>query len=151
LKKLNPEDRVPDAKTIWLFRERLTERGFVKCLFDDFEIPLEEQGFKARKDQIVDARLISAPIQHNGREENAQIKRGESLERFEANRNVGRQKDVDARWAEKNGQKFYGYKDPIAIDNAYKLIRSYEVTSSEVYDSQVFYELLSENTSSEVV
>jgi transposase, IS5 family len=50
----------------------------------------------------------------------------------------------------KNGQKFYGYKDPIAIDNAYKLIRSYEVTSSEVHDSQVFYELLSENSSSNV-
>lgn len=147
---LNPEDRVPDAKTIWLFREQLTEKRLIKALFDDFEWQLEEEGFKAQKGQIVDASLVSAPIQRNSREENAQIKRGEIPQRFEANPHVKRQKDVEARWTEKNGQKYYGYKDHLVIDNEHKLIRNFEVTSAEVHDSQVFFELLSENSSKDI-
>jgi IS5 family transposase len=144
---LDPEDKVPDAKTIWLFRELLTAKGLVKALFYDFDAQLEEKGFKARKGQIVDASLISAPIQRNSREENAQIKQGETPERFDENPNVKRQKDVDARWTEKNGQSHYGYKDHVAIDNEHKLIRDFEVTSAEVHDSQVFFQLLGENSS----
>lgn len=147
---LNPENRVPDAKTLWLFREQLTEKNLIKPLFEDFDLQLEEKGFKARKGQIIDASLISAPIQRNNREENAQIKAGKTPERFEKNPNVERQKDVDARWTEKNGQRHYGYKDHVTVDVEHKLIRDYEVTSAEVHDSNVFYELLSENTSRDV-
>ncbi|MDH4276024.1 MAG: IS5 family transposase [Gammaproteobacteria bacterium] len=145
--KLNPEDRVPDAKTIWLFREQLIEQGLIKALFYAFDAQLEQKGFKAKKGQIVDASLVSAPIQRNSRDENAQIKNGETPERFKENPNVERQKDVEARWTEKNGQRHYGYKDHVAIDNAHKLIREYEVTSAQVHDSQVFLELLGDNTS----
>jgi transposase, IS5 family len=147
---LSPEERVPDAKTIWLFREHLTEKHLIKRLFEDFEWQLEEKGFKAQKGQIVDASLVSAPIQRNSREENTQIKRGEIPQRFEANPHVKRQKDVEARWTEKNGQNYDGYKDHIVIDNEHKLIRDFEITSAEVHDSQVFFELLSENTSKDV-
>lgn len=147
---LNPEDQVPDAKTFWLFREQLTGKKLIKPLFEDFNLQLEEKGFKARKGQIVDASLISTPIQRNSREENTQIKAGKTPERFKENPNLERQKDVDARWTEKNGQKYYGYKDHVSVDVEHKLIRDYEVTSAEVHDSQVFYELLSENTSKDV-
>jgi len=147
---LNPENRVPDAKTLWLFREQLTEKKLIKPLFEDFDLQLEEKGFKARKGQIVDASLISAPIQRNSREENTQIKAGKTPECFEKNPNVKRQKDVEARWTEKNGQRHYGYKDHVAVDVEHKLIRDYEVTSAEVHDSNVFYELLRENTSRDV-
>src|SRR5690606_11153821 len=37
---LMPEDRVPDAKTLWLFREQLTQRELSKVLFVDFDIQL---------------------------------------------------------------------------------------------------------------
>ena len=67
-------DRVPDAKTIWLFREQLGEAKLVKRLFKKFDRYLREQGFKARKGQIVDASIVSVPIQRNSREENNQIK-----------------------------------------------------------------------------
>lgn len=147
---LNPENRVPDAKTIWLFREQLTEKKLIKPLFDDFDLQLEEKGFKARKGQIIDASLISAPIQRNSREENAQIKEGRTPDSFEENPSVKRQKDVEARWTEKNGQKHYGYKDHIVVDVEHKLIRDYDVTSAEVHDSQVFFGLLSENSSRDV-
>jgi IS5 family transposase len=53
-----------------------------------------------------------------------------------------RQKDIDARWTEKRGEKFYGYKDHAKIDTKSKLIDTYEVTSAEVHDSQPTEKLL---------
>lgn len=147
---VNPEDKTPDAKTIWLFREQLVTQGLIEELFFDFDLQLDAKGFKARKGQIVDASFVNAPKQRNSREENAQIKEGSTPERFEANPHVGRQKDTDARWTKKNGQSYYGYKNHVSADNKHKLIRGYEVTSAEVHDSQVFYELLRDNTSKDV-
>ena len=69
--------RVPDAKTIWLFREQLTEAGLAEELFRQFETVLEESGFAAKKGQIIDASIVQAPKQRNSREENAQIKQGD--------------------------------------------------------------------------
>jgi IS5 family transposase len=147
---VNPEDKIPDAKTLWLFREQLVELQLIELLFLDFDLQLEAQGFKARKGQMVDASFVSAPKQRNSREENAQIKDGETPERVEANPHVKRQKDTDARWTKKNGQAYYGYKNHVSVDHKHKLIRGYAVTSAEVHDSQVFYDLLRDNTSKDV-
>jgi len=147
---LSPEKNIPDAKTIWLFREQLIQHDLLTELFLDFDYQLDERGYKAQKGQIIDASFVAAPKQRNTRKENDQIKNGELPERFEDNKNVKRQKDTDARWSKKNDQTYYGYKNHIAIDNKHKLIRSYEVTSAEVHDSQVFYELLTDNSSRDV-
>ena len=102
---------------------------------------------QARKGQIVDASIIDAPKQRNNREENAQIKAGETPDRFKENPNIARQKDIDARWTMKNNTTYYGYKNHICIDNEHKLIRSYDVTSASVHDSNVFHALLTTNSS----
>lgn len=138
--------RVPDAKTIWLFREQLTEAGLAEKLFDQFEGFLEGNGFAARKGQIIDASLIPAPRQRNNREENAQIKRAEvPVEWKEAKR---RQKDTDARWTKRNGTNHYGYKNHINVDAKHKLIRAYSVTDAAVHESKVFEQLLDGGNSS---
>ena len=147
---LMPKDRVPDAKTIWLFRERLTKKGIVKELFYSFEYQLQSMGLAARKGQIVDASFIEAPKQRNTRDENKDIKAGVTPESFESNPHKASQKDVDARWTKKNDEVHYGYKVHVAVDNENKLIREYEVTSAEVHDSKVFIELLTENSSADV-
>ncbi len=139
-------DTVPDAKTIWLFREQLTEAGVIEKAFQQFEAYLCEQGFTARKGQIVDASIVAVPKQRNNREENKQIKQGEIPEDWSEQKK--RQKDTDARWTKKNGQNYYGYKNHIDVDVKHKLIRSYEVTSASVHDSQVFEGLLDEDNSS---
>lgn len=133
-------ERVPDAKTIWLFREQLKEAGLVEELFKGFEQHLQSSGFVARKGQIVDASIVSVPKQRNTREENAQIKEGSKPEDW--NEPKRRQKDTDARWLKKNGKNYYGYKNHISVDVKNKLIRSYAVTDAGVHDSQVFGELL---------
>ena len=142
-------DRVPDAKTIWLFREELGKAGLVKRLFKRFDRHLWEHGFTARKGQIVDASIVSVPIQRNSREENARIKEGEAPEDWsEAKR---RQKDIHARWSARNHKHAFGYKNHISIDAKHKLIREYAVTDAAVHDSRVFGCLLDEtNTSRDV-
>jgi IS5 family transposase len=139
-------DEVPDAKTIWLYREQLIEAGVIKKAFDEFEAYLCEQGFSARKGQIVDASIVPVPKQRNSREENKRIKQGEVPEDWSEQKK--RQKDRDARWTKKNGQNYYGYKNHIDVDVKHKLIRSYEVTPASVHDSQVFEDLLDEDNSS---
>ena len=57
---LGLSDRVPDARTIWLFREKLTKTEAIKPLFERFDAALREAGYIAMGGQIVDASLISA-------------------------------------------------------------------------------------------
>ena len=87
------EDKVPDAKacpeprikygagfdsgTVWLYRERLSQAG------------------------LIDASIIAVPIQRNRRDENEQIKRGETPEAWADESAKRRQKDTDARWTKK--------------------------------------------------
>ena len=139
-------DIVPDAKTIWLFREQLDQAGLVKTLFEQFDEFLRQNGFAAQKGQIVDASIIAAPKQRNNRDENRQIKDGEIPADWSENKK--RQKDTDARWTKKSAQNHYGYKNHIDVDVKRKLIRNYEVTPASVHDSNVFEELLNENNSS---
>ncbi len=141
--------KVPDAKTIWLFREQLTEAGLAEELFRQFETFLGENGFAARKGQIIDASIVPAPKQRNSREENAQIKQGEIPQDWEEAKK--RQKDTDARWTKKHATNYYGYKNHVNVDVKNKLIRAYSVTDASVHDSQVFDELLEENNTSAAV
>ena len=59
------DSRVPDAKTIWLFRSKLEEHKLTRKLFDKFNAFLAESGFVAKKGQIVDATIVRVPTQRN--------------------------------------------------------------------------------------
>lgn len=143
---LSLSDTVPDAKTVWLFREQLTEANLIKKLFTQFDEFLRKNGFSAQKGQIVDASIIAAPRQRNSRDENHEIKNGNIPQDWTQNKK--RQKDTDARWIKKNGKDHFGYKNHIDVDVENKLIRDYEVTPASVHDSKVFEQLLDENNSS---
>ena len=69
-------DRIPDARTIWLFREKLTKAGAIGPLFERFDTTLRQSGYIAMSGQTVDASLIATPRQHNTNEEKAAIKAG---------------------------------------------------------------------------
>ena len=73
---LSLEDKVPDAKTVWLYREQLSQAGLIDALFEDFDAYLKSQGYQARGGQIIDASIVAVPIQRNRRDENEQIKQG---------------------------------------------------------------------------
>lgn len=139
-------DDIPDAKTIWLFKERIEneKREGSRRLFEAFSTLLEEKQLIAREGSIIDASFTEAPRQRNNRSQNQQIKQGKRPEEFDAHPATGRQKDSDARWTKKNTQSYYGYKNHAKVDLKSKLIINSETTSAEVHDSQVFKQLLDE-------
>jgi IS5 family transposase len=133
---------VPDEKTIWLFRETLTQEGEIAAIFEKFKKHLEFKGMIAHSGSIVDASFVEVPRQRNSRDENQQIKDGEKPEEWENEPNKARQKDIDARWTKKNDQTFFGYKDHVKVDKKSKLITAYEVTDASVHDSKALGDLI---------
>jgi len=140
--RLGLEDRIPDAKTIWLFRKRLIDNNLIGELFEEFDNYLRQAGYQAEKGQIIDATLIPIPKQRNSREENEKVKNGEVPEVWLENQYKLSQKDLDARWTQKNGETHYGYKNHISIDLKYGFIRRYTVTDAATHDSQVMGEII---------
>lgn len=128
---------VPDARTVWAFRELLKEHQLVDALFERLNQALAQQGVELKSGQIIDATFVPVPIQRNTREENALIKEGTTPIEWDTKKAKRAQKDVDARWTKKGGQKHYGYKNHINIDKETKLITKHTCTDASVHDSQV--------------
>ena len=147
---LNLEDRIPDAKTVWLFRETLKRAGLAEVLFKRFDEQLAAKGLIAKGGQMIDATFVEVPKGRNSREDNAQLKAGEIPQAWKkddaATVNMRRQKDTDARWTKKNNETHFGFKNHINADAQHKLIREFEVTAASVHDSQVFDALLDRGT-----
>jgi len=133
---LESGDKVPDEKTVWLFRENLTKSGLVKEIFEQFRQYLETEGLIMNEGKMIDASFTIAPRQRNTREENKMIKEGRGDELWNDKPNKKRHKDIDARWTKKNDETFYGYKNHAKVDTKSKFIDNYEVTDASVHDSQ---------------
>ena len=135
-------DRVPDAKTVWLYREGLAQAGVVEALFLQFDGYLARQGYIARGGQILDASIVPVPKNHNTRDENKAIKAGEEPEGWADKPAKRSQKDTDARWTKKHGKSHYGYKNHVNVDRQHKLVRRYHVSDAALHDSQAVEQLL---------
>lgn len=144
-------DKVPDAKTIWLFREILKNNELIEQIFRTFSTHLESKGFIYNKGQIIDSSFVEVPRQRNTREENEKIKNGEGDTLWNDNSHKKCQKDIDARWTKKNKENYYGYKDHVKVDAKSKLVTEYTVTSASVHDSQELENLLTETDSGQVL
>ena len=134
--------RVPDAKTVWYFRDQLQQRGLVKQLFDRMNSDLERRGIIANHGQIVDATFVEAPRQRNSRADNSTIKAGGVPADWQDNPARLQQKDTDARWTKKNKETHYGYKNHVICDSKSKLLTDYKVTDAAVHDSVPLVDLL---------
>ncbi|MGD1931854.1 MAG: IS5 family transposase [Leptolyngbyaceae cyanobacterium] len=139
---LGLEDRVPDATTVWLFRDQLQKQGLAEELFETFASYLQASGYQAQDGQIIDATLIPVPKQRNRKDENKQVKQGQVPEAWQQQPHKLSQKDVDARWTKKGGVSYYGYKNHISSDVRFGFIRQFVVTDASVHDSQVLGHLL---------
>jgi len=139
-------DRVPDAKTIWLYRDTLTKANVIRELFDLFNAQLEDAGLITHTGTIVDATFVEAPRQHNHHNENEDIKKGNVPDAWKKPENIHklRRKDMDARWTRKGREFHFGYKDHVKADADSKLITDYTVTPANVHDSQPMPTMINE-------
>ncbi|MCZ8280282.1 MAG: IS5 family transposase, partial [Acetobacteraceae bacterium] len=159
---LGLSDRVPDARTIWLFREKLTKAGAIQALFNRFDAALRASGYIAMGGQIVDASLIAAPKQRNSEDEKNDLKEGRIPEDWKAKPAKLRQKDRDARWTVKfskakerpDGSKppvdiaipTFGYQNHISIDRRFGFIRKWQATDAAAYEGARLREGLLDKT-----
>ena len=164
-------DAVPDANTIWTFREALTRATIegepaVGLLFKRFDSAVKASGYLAMGGQIVDATIVAAPKQRTTQAEKDAIKDGRIPEDWKAKPAKLAQKDRDARWTVKytkakpreDGAKMvdiaipsFGYKNHVGIDRRHGLIRTWTVTNAAAHDGARLDVLLDrENTASDV-
>lgn len=62
---LGLSDRMSDARTVWLFRERLTQTGAIDGLFNRFGATLWNAGCLPMSGLILDAVLVAVPKKRN--------------------------------------------------------------------------------------
>src|SRR5688500_5005192 len=103
---LSLADRVPDANSIWNFREALTRAQIggvptIEALFRRFEAQLAAAGYIAMGGQIVDATVVAAPKQRNTEDEKRALREGRIPEAWASRPPKLAQKDRDARWTVK--------------------------------------------------
>ena len=157
----------PDANTIRLFRERLTNAGALHALFADFDRQLRTRGYLPMGGQIVDATLVAAPKQRNTAAEKAAIKEGKSAREIWPDQPAkAAQKDTDARWTLKFAKArpmpdgkpgidiaipSFGYKSSIAICRRFGFIRKGKVTDGARFDGRMLRDVVTgDNTASDV-
>jgi transposase, IS5 family len=159
-------DPVPDANTIWTFREALTRAGAIERLFELFDRQLRAAGYLAMSGQLVDASIVAAPKQRNTKAEKQAIKAGRIPEGWQDKPAKLRQKDRDARWTVKytkakpreDGRPqldlaipLFGYQNHISADRRHRLIRKWRVTDAAAHAGAHLGALLDPaNTASEV-
>ena len=115
---------IPDATTVWLFRERLAESGRDRLVWEELQRQLDEKGLSVRKGVVQDASFITSDPGHAKKDK----PRGEeALTR----------RSRDGRWAKKGGKSSFGYKLHTKTDVDLGLIRDLETTPANIHDSQV--------------
>ena len=137
-------DDIPDSRTVWKFKEQLTDLKLIEPIFYIFLRQIETLGMVLNEGKIIDASFVEVPKQRNTKEENSQLKGGEIPKSIKSNPHKKAQKDTDARWTQKGGVNYFGYKNHIKVDSKSKIITKYIVTTANVHDSQPLEELITE-------
>lgn len=146
---LRRSSQIPDRTTIWLFRERLVKAGCLDLVFESVNRQIAMAGYVARSGQMIDATLVSAPVQHVSRQEKAVI--DQDAVPSDWNGAKRRQKDTDAKWTKKHGKAYFGYKLSVSTDHRYKLMRKVKVSSANEHDTKHFDAVLdTENSSRDI-
>lgn len=112
---IETSDKVPDAKTIWLFKDTLIKAGVMDLLILQFNQMLETQGIITHKGTIVDAKFVDATRQRNSSDENKKIKNGEIPEEWENDSHKMSQKDK-CPLDKKGNEAHFGYKNHVKVD-----------------------------------
>jgi IS5 family transposase len=121
---LSIADPVPDANTLWDFREALIAAGAFETLFEQLDKVIKDAGYIPPRrsadrrcfpdgacallrlgGQIADASLVASPRQRNTDAEKEAIKSGKSASEIWPDKPAkAAQKDTDARWTVKSSK-----------------------------------------------
>jgi IS5 family transposase len=134
---LQTKDRVPDAKTVQWFRERLKELNLLDVLFAKFHEQLANHGYVARAGHMLDATFVEVPRQFRCLEENAGVKAGEPLAQCDATAARQPWMYVDDCGTKKNGKKPCVDKTLVSDNLTNKRVQSDAASEMAPHDGQV--------------
>lgn len=138
-------EKLPDAKTIWKFKEDVGSETMEK-MFDLFNSVLLGEGIIAKQGTIEDASFVDVPRRRAvSRDENKSLKNDEipdTLQKIEdpqtpeetAHNHKVSQIDTDASWAKKNDEVHFGYKAHAAVDEKSKIVTAVAVSTAKNHD-----------------
>ena len=140
------ESVVPDPKTVWKYHDLFARSRLFQLLFAKASNYIQELKIVKESDSLgVDSSFTLVPIQRNTREENKLIKEGYGETLWNDNPAKKRQKDINAAWTQKGGQRYFGYKLHASVCLVSKLIKSVLTTPACVHDSQVISPLITDS------
>jgi IS5 family transposase len=116
-------ETIPDSTTIWLFRERLNEKGKIGAIWQELQRQLDAKGLTVKEGSIQDATFITSDPGRSGNKP-----RGDEART---------RRSKDGTWAKKGEEFYFGFKLHDKVDVEYGLIRAIETTTASVHDSQV--------------
>jgi IS5 family transposase len=116
-------ETIPDSTTIWLFRERLKEKGELDSIWQELQSQLDTKGLVVKEGSIQDATFITSDPGEPGK-----MSRGDEART---------RRSKDGTWTKKGEEFYFGYKLHNKVDVEYGLIRAIETTTASVHDSQV--------------
>lgn len=122
-------EKAPDHTTICRFRERLTQLKLTDQLFKCLHEFLLHKGLVVRKGTLVDATFVEAAVKRPDQGDDGKGGLSEI--------------DKEARWAMQGKKRCFGYKGHVGTDMKSGLIRKAKLTTANVYEGDVFQEMIS--------
>ena len=118
-------DLLPDAKTIWYFRERLSRTGRNRIIRNELQRQMESKGIRVKKGSAQDTTFITSDPGH--------VKHDEPRSEGKTRRSK------DGSFTKKNNKTFFGYKNHTIVDdnNPVPFLRSYAVTTAKDHDTVI--------------
>jgi len=139
----------PDHSTICRWRDRLTQSGLYKTVFEGIMSEFRAMGLEVKKGKMVDATLetsqarprkkVNIETEPVGDEEQAEV----SVPVYRTTEvNTEESVDPDAKWIKKGNKSTYGYKSHVLADEN-GIVEQISVTSANVHDTVMLPELIS--------
>src|SRR3989338_1318899 len=128
-------ETIPDYSTIWYCRERLTKSGELDKIWIELQKQLDAHGYTVKKGVIQDASIITADVGKKRQYQEKKARKEGKPIKYKP-KQIAHQ-DHDGSYAVKKNQVDYGYKIHQKCDVERGFIRSLEVSTASLHDSQI--------------
>lgn len=118
-------NQIPDARTIWAYREWLIENELIDLIWISIKSELTRNKIELKEGKIQDATFVEAPP---GKKNSGMEGRGRSAK-------TSRSKD--GTWTKKNSKSIFGFKSHTKVDVGTKLIDEVAVTTAKTHDNKI--------------
>lgn len=123
---LSFEDSVQDETSMVRIRQRLIDAGYKSIFLEEVNQQLAKHNLMVRHATIINASLVDSPTRRPAKSDEPT--------------------NTDASYTIKRGKIHYGFKAHVSVDAEHNLIEKAVLTTASVHDSNVFDELLPDDT-----